>query len=918
VAAGFLSEEQVARYGRFAGEPSAGELERFFRLDEQAWVLIAQKRRDHNRLGFAVQWGTVRTLGRFLAQPADVPATAVAFVADQLKITDASCITEYGQRGPTQHEHAREIRRECGYREFAEGEAELRAFVATRAWATDEGPRALFDRTVVWLLEQRVLLPGITVLARLVAEVRAVEHERLWTTLADAVSPELRRRLEELLDAPAGARTSTLDRWRGAPSRVSGQELARALRRVDEIRRVGTGAVEVTGVPAVKLMALARYGMTAKAPALRELTASRRAATLLATVRELGTASVDDALDLFDVLMATRLLAQATRRGNDERLRSLPRLRRAAATVAAAARVLLEVPEASAERPVSVAELWSEIERQVGREQLAAAVATVREFVPDQDADDDAEWRAELVKRYASVRGFIGLLVEVVDFGAVEAGAAILAAVRRLPALLGRRRLVAEDIAGGLVAGSWRRLVYGNPDLPAGAVDKAAYAVCVLEQLHRALRRRDVYVRGADRWGDPRARLLDGHAWEVARPRTLEALGLTADPGEHLGELAGMLDAAYRQLADGLPANAAVEIRDGRLRLERLRAAPEPAALAPLRELVAGMLPRLDFPELLLEVVARAGLGEEFTHVSGAATRMADLEISLCALLVAEACNVGLAPVAKAGVPALTRARLTHVDQAYLRTETIGAANARLVAAQSETEIVRCWGGGLVASADGLRLVVPVRTINAGPNPRYFGRRRGATWLNVVNDQVMGIGGVVVPGTLRDSLFILDAIHNRDGGPRPEVVITDTASYSDIVFGLFAICGYQFSPRIADLTDTRLWRIDTATRYGPLDDLARHRIQPARIRQHWEDMLRVAGSLSTGEVRAYDLMRMLARDGRPTGLGDAFAHYGRVFKTLHVLQFLHDESYRRLISGQLNVQGGAPPARPADLLRPAR
>jgi alpha-galactosidase len=63
--------------------------------------------------------------------------------------------------------------------------------------------------------------------------------------------------------------------------------------------------------------------------------------------------------------------------------------------------------------------------------------------------------------------------------------------------------------------------------------------------------------------------------------------------------------------------------------------------------------------------------------------------------------------------------------------------------------------------------VLPVKTLWAGPNPRYFGlRHRGATWLNVVNDQVMGIGGLVVPGTLRDSLFILDAIHNRDGGPK--------------------------------------------------------------------------------------------------------------------------------------------------------
>ncbi|MDS1269264.1 Tn3 family transposase [Lipingzhangella sp. LS1_29] len=89
--------------------------------------------------------------------------------------------------------------------------------------------------------------------------------------------------------------------------------------------------------------------------------------------------------------------------------------------------------------------------------------------------------------------------------------------------------------------------------------------------------------------------------------------------------------------------------------------------------------------------------------------------------------------------------------------------------------------------------------------------------------------------------------------------------------------------------------------YGPLDAMSRHRIRLDKIRAHWQDMLRVAGSLTTGTVRAYDLVRMLPREGRPTGLGDAFAHYGRIVKTLHLLQFLHDESYRRMITAQLNV-----------------
>ena len=95
----------------------------------------------------------------------------------------------------------------------------------------------------------------------------------------------------------------------------------------------------------------------------------------------------------------------------------------------------------------------------------------------------------------------------------------------------------------------------------------------------------------------------------------------------------------------------------------------------------------------------------------------------------------------------------------------IGAVGGRRWRAQT-------WGGGLLASVDGLRFVVPIQTINAAPSPRYFGPKRGVPWLNAVNDQVAGIGAVVVPGTMRDSLHILDTLLNLDGGPHPDMVAT--------------------------------------------------------------------------------------------------------------------------------------------------
>src|SRR5437016_9423603 len=68
----------------------------------------------------------------------------------------------------------------------------------------------------------------------------------------------------------------------------------------------------------------------------------------------------------------------------------------------------------------------------------------------------------------------------------------------------------------------------------------------------------------------------------------------------------------------------------------------EPASLIELRGLVHALLPRVDLPELLLEVNAWTGFASQFTHLSEGTARVENLPISICAVLLAEACNIGL------------------------------------------------------------------------------------------------------------------------------------------------------------------------------------------------------------------------------------------------------------------------------------
>lgn len=107
------------------------------------------------------------------------------------------------------------------------------------------------------------------------------------------------------------------------------------------------------------------------------------------------------------------------------------------------------------------------------------------------------------------------------------------------------------------------------------------------------------------------------------------------------------------------------------------------------------------------------------------------------------------------------------------------------------------WTGRQHCSSGTVRFVVPVPSVYARPNPEYFGRRGGATWLNMINDQAAGLGGKVVAGTPRDSPYVLDVLYDRDSGKRPEMIVTDTASYPDIVFGLLTLAGFAYAPRQA-------------------------------------------------------------------------------------------------------------------------
>ena len=342
----------MSAYGRYAADvPSQRMLERFFFLDDKDRERAATHRGDHSRLGFCVQLVTLRYVGRFLTDPLDVPDIVVDYMAAQVGVSDPSCLKRYLERRATRFEHQVEITAACGYASFGSAQEDLTGWLDDLAWTSGDGPRALFYAAVAWLRERRVLLPGVTTLTELVAEVRQGAEDRLYITLAAPVTAAQARALAGILEVAPGGRRSQLDMWRRGARNATGRGMVTALDRVAQIAGLGMGGVDISSVPARRVIELARYGLAAKAPKLARHPHQRKIATLLATVRWLEVTATDDALELFDVLMSNELIGRAAKTADKQTLRRYAGTARDAQVLKTVVQVLFEAEDWGGPRP---------------------------------------------------------------------------------------------------------------------------------------------------------------------------------------------------------------------------------------------------------------------------------------------------------------------------------------------------------------------------------------------------------------------------------------------------------------------------------------------------------------------------------------------------------------------------------------
>ena len=308
-------------------------------------------------------------------------------------------------------------------------------------------------------------------------------------------------------------------------------------------------------------------------------------------------------------------------------------------------------------------------------------------------------------------------------------------------------------------------------------------------------------------------------------------------------------------------------------------------------------MPEVRITDILMDVNAATGFTDAFTHLrTGVPCKD---KIGLLNVLLAEGINLGLSKMAEA-TNTHDYWKLMRLSRWHVESEALNRALAMVVEAQAKLPMAAFWGMGTTASSDGqffstTRQGEAMNLINA-----KYGREPGLKAYTHVSDQFAPFAIQTIPATVSEAPYILDGLLMNETGKRIREQYADTGGFTDHVFAVTSILGYQFIPRIRDLPSKRLYVFDPRNSPKELRGLLGGKIREGLITSNWPDILRIAATMTAGTIAPSQILRKLASYPRQNDLAAALREIGRVERTLFMIDWILDADMQRRAQIGLN------------------
>lgn len=885
-------------YPQFRSSYPHEDLVEHFLLTPAELHLVLTCRGDTNRCGMALLLKTLSHLGYVPDPMPHIPDEVRTFVAGQIGLL-WDCSDGYAWNGSTRDYHLAQIRQQTGWRfPTARDKDELETWLRTQGAIEAYTADALFDVACDRLRQERVELPAEGELQRVVHSALNGFFQDLHHRLAEGLPAETRTAIEGLLVVPEAATVSGFEALKASPGRPGMDNFHKELHKLATLRASGVSGDLFTGLPWKLLQLLKRRAANETASEMRDHPAPIRDA-LMACYLFVRSTEVTDDVTRMALALIHRLDTRSEKLIHRELLADLKR-------VDGKMQILSRVAEAVVEQPDGI--VRDVIFSKVKHETFLHLLTEFRTSGPELRLLRQTVMARKFTRHYRRMLPALLASLRFRSDNRFQPVVDALDAIRR-DATTPRKHFSDPVPLDGVVTPRWKEKVLEQVDGNT-KVNRHYYELCVLEQLERALKCKEVWVEGSYAFRNPSDDLPSDWSDERRRALHYRDLGAPLEAHTFVSQLRTRLSAALSEFNRVLPELNHVRVfrpnqheERGLWALAKLEAQPEPQSLGLIKEKIGTRYGMLDLLDVFVEADRLVEFTRFFTHSGTKEMRSRDALRPLLLLdLFGEATNMGIKRVANANAR-YSYDELLYVRKTYFSPEALRNANGAVVNKLLALRNPRLWGDGASSCAsDGSRFDSWTQNLMTEWRSRYKGYGVMVYWH--VETNAVSIYTQTKSFSTSEIAAMIEGLVRHDTDMRVDRNFVDSHGQSEVAFAFCHLLGsVRLMPRLKRIKYERLYLAEKGTA-GAFPHLAGTLARPIRwdlIEQQYDEMVKAAVALKRGTATSEAILKRYNSYNVTHPTYKALAEVGKAEKTIYLCEYFMSRDVQREVHEGLNV-----------------
>jgi TnpA family transposase len=308
--------------------------------------------------------------------------------------------------------------------------------------------------------------------------------------------------------------------------------------------------------------------------------------------------------------------------------------------------------------------------------------------------------------------------------------------------------------------------------------------------------------------------------------------------------------------------------------------------------------------EILATVNKYSYFLDAFQHYSIKYNKVKPFARTFFAAIIGYGCNIGKTKIGRISKH-INENELENTINWYFTEDNVDAANDRILKLQDKLLLPNKLKENkdiIHTSSDGQKYSVHKDSIHANYSFKYFGKGKGVSAYNFIDDRHFLFHSTVISSSDREAAYVIDGLlHNNI--VQSDIHSTDTHGYTELIFAVTYLLGFSFAPRIKNPKKQTLYSFINRKIYQEegFQLLPERYINIEIIQEHWDDILRLIATIKLKETTASQLFKRLSSYSKKHPLYTAIKAFGQIIKTIFLLVYIDDVQFRQSIGKQLNI-----------------